>query len=1122
MVVAVLLALSSCVLDNDAPVKPIGEELPVKFSIRLPESQTSRGTETRAITGAEENTIFTVDVLAFVADGSSFKYAYKASYVDKAINGNEMVVTVTAKGYSVQQQFIVLVNASEELAGAGIILNEELSSAMRKIISTTGGGEWPARNTAGGEFAPIPMYAKTTPQIINADNTSIGNYPLIRMVAKINVRLHTDVDNFKLANASLFNYSDCGYVAYDFSDFVVDRVTKAGIPDRNHSGVPVVEPTVFYEAVYGLDERGMIVNSIYTFEAEKITGNEDRIKKAALVIGGYYSTNTNDLVYYRVDIKTTDDMTSNISTGIWRNHEYTVIVQSVAGPGYDTALDAYLGAKKIDFAVEVTPWGQSVDVPLPWGEMQPSANSYIVPTGKTIIFPVFGQVQQAMDAGDLPGNWITNDMNLVPEIHYAYKSADADEIVDASKMTLHKGYTKETTVMTVTAKNMAGNVLVAVFDDVNGNGVRDEDEEIKWSWHIWVCDGDDLPREHGTSRWMDRYLGATDTKWNDFANEEIDGDPVAGLYYFWGRKDPIAWPDMKIRFPDASEDILKYSIKNPLTYFLQWDDYVGGEAWGHLGGKTVYDPCPYGWRVSPSEMLTSGMNDLSYRSDVESTWMIYMYDDIPFPLLKRDPSLLSHSYRTYICSNDLSLWSVLQFDMDNKMFDNSLVGVVRPAFATGVVRCTKDASTATYTPKLEAVAEQDFCVATGTDYEITVKSNTKWSASVKNGTNKVVSGDRSAIGKPLITRLNGGSAAGYARGGAENTDTEIIITITSADYCTNYKEIEGDLTIVFRDEISGRVMDEVTVTMLSGVLREVSNSYIVEAGGPPIVIPVSRANESALGIQIAAGARFEGMKTWANDGTVGRNSGKPELITAGKGPGAHIYVEIGETKGNALVSASFVTRTVGGTVTNEEIQWSWHLWVCDPNDMPGESGSSGWMDRYLGAMAENWVDINNTSSRDPVFGLPFQWGRKSPLPENGGAYYLGGPITMETAVRNPHYLMRRWEVPAELNDAWGVSGPKMIYDPCPKGWRVASPEQYLRLDLTIDEPYRRSAIGNEGRFAFIGDFPLVFSNYTFVRLWTNRITTDAVVKHRYVIEVSLNDPEYNFGDHAYVRCTKDN
>ncbi len=160
-----------------------------------------------------------------------------------------------------------------------------------------------------------------------------------------------------------------------------------------------------------------------------------------------------------------------------------------------------------------------------------------------------------------------------------------------------------------------GNAVIAV-NDAGG--------DILWSWHIWVCDGFNPEQTqqaytNNVGIMMDRNLGATKATPNTAE--------AMGLMYQWGRKDPFmnganyyssnlasstisSWPYYSIDQSILQDNTtLNYSIANPTTYItngsapLDWycmdSQYQNDDLWGHNGDKTVYDPCPAGWRVPP-------------------------------------------------------------------------------------------------------------------------------------------------------------------------------------------------------------------------------------------------------------------------------------------------------------------------------------------------------------------------------------------------------------------------------------------------------------------------------------------------------------------------------------------
>lgn len=158
-----------------------------------------------------------------------------------------------------------------------------------------------------------------------------------------------------------------------------------------------------------------------------------------------------------------------------------------------------------------------------------------------------------------------------------------------------------------------GNALIAV---------RDASGNILWSWHIWVCAGFNplstaQKYNHNAGMMMDRNLGATSA---------VPGDVRAlGLLYQWGRKDPFLScskalnESLKDQTPAASTlaewpapvssspgtGTVEFAAANPSTFILRNDTnfdwyYKDGEEqdnarWGST--KTMYDPCPAGWRV---------------------------------------------------------------------------------------------------------------------------------------------------------------------------------------------------------------------------------------------------------------------------------------------------------------------------------------------------------------------------------------------------------------------------------------------------------------------------------------------------------------------------------------------
>lgn len=198
----------------------------------------------------------------------------------------------------------------------------------------------------------------------------------------------------------------------------------------------------------------------------------------------------------------------------------------------------------------------------------------------------------------------------------------------------------------------SGNILVEV-SETPGNAVvaaTNEAGEIIWSWHLWVADynpGGALftteANASGTTwTFMDRNLGATTMEKGTFGKN-------AGLIYQWGRKDPFpsaagytvqnedysyqedAEPEYydfdgnvlpKLYTTSQYEGSVALGIANPFVFYKvgsrdtgkvdeygeaiyenvprtsDWSDTSDDDAWGGVSmKKTIYDPCPVGYKV---------------------------------------------------------------------------------------------------------------------------------------------------------------------------------------------------------------------------------------------------------------------------------------------------------------------------------------------------------------------------------------------------------------------------------------------------------------------------------------------------------------------------------------------
>lgn len=189
-----------------------------------------------------------------------------------------------------------------------------------------------------------------------------------------------------------------------------------------------------------------------------------------------------------------------------------------------------------------------------------------------------------------------------------------------------------------------GKIEVYVLDLTAGTGrwgtvgIYDENFDLLWSFLIVSYQTGDEPKDvvykEGFTL-MDRYLGQF---WGNAAaaekgNFDTSGGPVLPFFQ-WGRKDPFAWTNTNglafytsVAYDD--DTTIETGIKNPTTHLA----YVKGNAtvdtngdwqaegirtdlWGgynnaekswydpeEKGHKTVFDPCPDGYRVPDSKVF---------------------------------------------------------------------------------------------------------------------------------------------------------------------------------------------------------------------------------------------------------------------------------------------------------------------------------------------------------------------------------------------------------------------------------------------------------------------------------------------------------------------------------------
>ena len=265
----------------------------------------------------------------------------------------------------------------------------------------------------------------------------------------------------------------------------------------------------------------------------------------------------------------------------------------------------------------------SLDIDLtvcPWIALEPQVeevkdiqitNCYVVPPGGRVHIPTDG-VYKAWAQMDEFERTPIPEGEVTAEVLWQ----DGIGVMTERSVKVMNAEKRDKAYIVVETGNKAGNAVVAM--KVNG--------EIYWSWHFWCTDYNPNLKEGQQELngfvWMDRNLGATYNKYN-----EEGGIKSKGFLYQWGRKDLFP-PTKGWEKTESDEDLYNLAgeiitfSKVPVEVFNNIPNsvhnsmsfYTSEESWytnakgtyrrndlslwnSKVGKKTIFDPCPDGWRV---------------------------------------------------------------------------------------------------------------------------------------------------------------------------------------------------------------------------------------------------------------------------------------------------------------------------------------------------------------------------------------------------------------------------------------------------------------------------------------------------------------------------------------------
>jgi len=278
------------------------------------------------------------------------------------------------------------------------------------------------------------------------------------------------------------------------------------------------------------------------------------------------SISVNDCNAGEVDWISTASLDAGTLSEGWTNYTLTITANTNTGT---TSRMGYVHLSLDELSVII-----NIDQSAISAQADGLANCYIVHPGRTVTIPI----TRAITIGGMSPN---------SEVEIAKLWEDATVFNNA--IISGEGANR---IISITTKKNEGNVLIALKD---AGGI------IRWSWHIWVVDIDLIntwiPNFGSTAKYrtfMDRNLGATA---NDLS------EAAQGLFYQWGRKDPFPRTDIAGYSVENGPVSLHTAIQNPNKFYSHDSDWLSSPddmLWDNNSTKTVYDPCPSGWRVPVS------------------------------------------------------------------------------------------------------------------------------------------------------------------------------------------------------------------------------------------------------------------------------------------------------------------------------------------------------------------------------------------------------------------------------------------------------------------------------------------------------------------------------------------
>jgi len=372
---------------------------------------------------------------------------------------------------------------------------------------------------------------------------------------------------------------------------------------------------------------GLVTNSTLDISTESYTTvtTGGSYTDAAPGIANLSTTATKQYLMIPSTLSGSTTLTLNVDgTALIGSISNATLAALVAGSNHTLTI-SLTGTSFVINSVTTTDWvtGPSFSVlPIQTVPLGKAANCYILAPGSGLSIPV-----------GIKGNGESTSAALgsLSPTHTAASVGIVWQTTAGLVICTDFNATSQTVTVYAPVSGTSGNAVVAAY--------AADGTTILWSWHIWVTPYDPDNKVNGTTYsyvptagvtnvFMDRNLGALTTTFINDANI---------LHYQWGRKDPYpaaavvkAGASTSVDVATSTAQSVLFSSQNPFKFIsnttspYDWCSTSGNFYWmgtsGTLttpGAKTIYDPCPSGWRVPA---FRSGVPPWNGFSTTGATW----------------------------------------------------------------------------------------------------------------------------------------------------------------------------------------------------------------------------------------------------------------------------------------------------------------------------------------------------------------------------------------------------------------------------------------------------------------------------------------------------------------------